>query len=171
MSTTDLDELIEQIKNAPPAWQTAEKVEPFLTRGDSHAADYRRLKQALERRGWSVRERDTAREALIGQTEFYRRLITINRNVPVNQQFATLAHEAAHALRYARLYQREAPEETLAESTAYLVARARGLDTGLFSASYFYNHVHGKVGVAEKWIRLMAPEALRTSAGILQAFN
>jgi hypothetical protein len=103
-------------------------------RGDDPAAWFARLTACAGALGYSV-EATELPGATNGDCAFARRRIRVEcRNEPA-QQVKTLAHELAHALLHEGTDDRPLAELE-AESTAYVVCRTLGLDTGEYSFGY-----------------------------------
>ena len=98
-----------------------------------------------------------------------RRIRVEARNAPA-QRVKTLAHELAHALLHERVEDR-ALAELEAESTAYVVGRAIGMDTGDYSFGYVATWAGGGeqaiVGIKASCDRIQ--KAAATSCSALRA--
>ncbi len=93
-----------------------------------------RLSAAAGRIGYSIRWAELP-DGLNGDCSFDRRRIRVEVRNSAAQQVKTLAHELAHALLHQGQTDRRLAELE-AESTAYVVCRRLGLDTGLYSFGY-----------------------------------
>lgn len=103
-------------------------------RGDDPTAWFDRLTECAETMGYSVRATELP-GATNGDCTFALRRIRVEcRNEPA-QQVKTLAHELAHALLHENIDDRLLVELE-AESTAYMVCRTLGFDTGDYSFGY-----------------------------------
>ena len=96
---------------------------------------------ALERRvaeeGFTIKREAIARSARNGYADFERRLVVVREDLSGAQEMKTLIHELAHLLlhRDSDLCDR-AVAEVEAESVAFVVASALGLDTSDYSFPY-----------------------------------
>jgi hypothetical protein len=74
------------------------------------------------------------------------RSIVVLTDVSPQQQFAVLVHELAHAILHGEVNHHEKPrKEVEAESTAFVVCHALGLDTSRFSLPYVASWANGDV--------------------------
>ncbi len=74
------------------------------------------------------------------------RSIVVLTDVSPQQQFAVLVHELAHAILHGEVNHHEKPrKEVEAESTAFVVCHALGLDTSKFSLPYVASWANGDV--------------------------
>jgi hypothetical protein len=102
--------------------------------GEDPAAWFIALRARAERLGYSVEPTELP-GTTNGDCNFgLRRIRVESRNHPI-QQVKTLAHELAHALLHESVADR-ALAELEAESTAFLVCRSLGLDSGEYSFGY-----------------------------------
>jgi antirestriction protein ArdC len=82
--------------------------------------------------------------------------------------FATLVHEVAHAILHGTDgHHDRAEKEVEAESTAYIVCKALGIDTGCFSFPYVANWAKGDSKAVEK----VGTRVAKAAAQILEAFE
>lgn len=83
--------------------------------------------------------------------------------------FATLAHEVAHAILHGKdgEHHDRAEKEVEAESTAYIVCKALGIDTGCFSFKYVAHWAKGDA----KLVEAVGTRVAKAAAQILEAFE
>ncbi len=119
-------------------------VAPGPLAGDPPAQLWQRLQQVAERDGYRV-ERGPCAGGAYGLTRFADRVVRVRDDVDPAQACKTLAHEighirADHGTRFAQDYHRSSScrgaAEVEAESIAYLVAAAAGLDTTCYTVPY-----------------------------------
>ena len=103
-------------------------------RGDDPGAWLDRLTTCAGHLGYTVEFTDLP-GATNGDCAFARRRIRVERRNERAQQVKTLAHELAHALLHEGVDDRPLAELE-AESTAYVVCRTFGFDTGVYSFGY-----------------------------------
>jgi hypothetical protein len=98
------------------------------------------LVQRIEEAGFTVRfgpEHDEALGAAWGCTHFGDRTVTVKSSADPAGACKTLAHELAHVLLHSNhLYEHRGTVEVEAESVAYIVSAAWGLDTSSYSTGY-----------------------------------
>lgn len=85
-------------------------------------------------------------------------------------KFQTLVHEVAHAILHGKDedgYHSRPEKEVEAESTAYIVCRALGVDTSSFSFTYVQHWAHGDTKLVEQCGTRIA----RAASKILEAFE
>lgn len=119
--------------------------------------------------GWSV-SRKTIQGAALGVTSPSTRQIIVREGLSPAQSAKTLIHETAHALMHNKLSheaykKRRATCEIEAESVAYTVAAAFGLDTSLYSVGY----VAGWAGGDAEKIKATAEAVISTAQQIINA--
>jgi len=102
--------------------------------GDDPAGHFARLTAVAQRLGFSVEEHAFAGNVNGDCSHDEHRIRIEARNTPV-QRVKTLAHELAHALLHAGFEDRSLAELE-AESTAYVVCRQLGIDSGEYSFGY-----------------------------------
>jgi hypothetical protein len=102
--------------------------------GDEPAACFDRLRSVATSLGYSV-ELTELRDGVNGDCTFNLRRIRIEVRNASAQRAKSLAHEIAHALLHSNQPDRQLAELE-AESTAYVVCRCFGLDTGSYSFGY-----------------------------------
>jgi antirestriction protein ArdC len=95
------------------------------------------LEQRVADEGFMLRREAIARSSRNGYADFERRLVVVRENLSGAQEMKTLIHELAHLLlhRDSDLCDR-ALAEVEAESVAFVVANALGLDTSDYSFPY-----------------------------------
>ncbi len=98
------------------------------------------LVQRLDEAGYTVRfgpEHDESLGVAWGCTHFGDRTVTVKSSADPAGACKTLAHELAHVLLHSnRLYEHRGTVEVEAESVAYIVSAAWGLDTSSYSTGY-----------------------------------
>lgn len=102
--------------------------------GDDPACVYGRLVSVASSVGFSVQDHDFG-SAVNGDCDHRSRTIRVEVANKPAQRVKTLAHEIAHALLHADFEDR-ALAELEAESTAYVVCQALGIDSGRYSFGY-----------------------------------
>ena len=114
--------------------------EATLLTGHAPSGLWDRLQGLLEERGFDVR-RGADLGGPNGYTDFGRRLVMVRDDVDDAQAVKTLAHEAGHVILHPDQQGRECRGvlEVEAESVAYMVTNAHGLD----SSQYTFNYVAG----------------------------
>ena len=114
--------------------------EATLLTGQAPAGLWDRLQGLLEERGFDVR-RGADLGGPNGYTDFGQRLVMVRDDVDDAQAVKTLAHEAGHVLLHQDQGGRDCRGilEVEAESVAYMVTNAHGLD----SSQYTFNYVAG----------------------------
>ena len=114
--------------------------QPALLAGQAPAGLWDRLQGFLEERGFEVR-RGPCHDGANGYTDFTQHLVMVRDDVDDAQAVKTLAHEGAHALLHSDRKGLECRgiREVEAESVAYMVTSAHGLD----SSQYTFNYVAG----------------------------
>ncbi len=112
--------------------------EAALLTGEAPAGLWDRLQGLLEGRGFDVR-RGADLGGANGVTDFTQRLVTVRDDVDDAQAVKTLAHEVGHVLLHQDQGSRDCRGvvEVEAESVAYMVTNAHGLD----SSQYTFNYV------------------------------
>lgn len=113
---------------------------PALLTGQAPAGLWDRLQGFLEDRGFEVR-RGACDDGANGYTDFTQRLVMVRDDVDDAQSVKTLAHEGAHAVLHADRSGLDCRGilEVEAESVAYMVTSAHGLD----SSQYTFDYVAG----------------------------
>ena len=114
--------------------------EAALLTGQAPVGLWERLQGLLEERGFNVR-RGVDLGGPNGYTDFSRRLVMVRDDVDDAQAVKTLAHEAGHVFLHPDQQGRECRGilEVEAESVAYMITSAHGLD----SSQYTFNYVAG----------------------------
>ena len=110
--------------------------QPTLLTGQAPVGLWDRLQGFLEERGFEVR-RGHCHDGANGYTDFTRRLVMVRDDVDDAQSVRTLVHEGAHAILHADRSGLDCRGilEVEAESVAYMVTNAHGLD----SSQYTFN--------------------------------
>ena len=146
------------------------RVAPDLLTGDAPALLWARLARVVEADGYRI-ERGPCGDAY-GHTRFTDRVVRVRDDVPGAQAAKTLAHElghirAEHHTRFAASYHRDTgcrgQAEVEAESIAYVVAAAAGLDTAGYTVPYVAHWAAGDTAL----LRDTATRVLATARGIL----
>ena len=144
--------------------------DPLPTLGDNLQGDDRqdlldRMVIAAEDKGWPVSfEYEGAANGL-----FYKDgRIALNKDNSPNQSCKTLLHEMAHGI-LGHNGNRDM-REFLAESSAYVAARALGLDSGGYSFGYLLSWAGGQENAA-KAIKEVAQKVLDTANELLALVN
>lgn len=114
--------------------------QPTLLTGQAPVGLWDRLQGLLEERGFEVR-RGPCHDGANGFTDFTRRLVMVRDDVDDAQSVKTLIHEGAHSILHADRSGLDCRGilEVEAESVAYMVTSAHGLD----SSQYTFNYVAG----------------------------
>lgn len=114
--------------------------QPTLLTGQAPVGLWDRLQGFLEDRGFEVR-RGACHDGANGYTDFTQRLVMVRDDVDDAQSVKTLAHEGAHSILHADRSGLDCRGilEVEAESVAYMVTSAHGLD----SSQYTFNYVAG----------------------------
>ncbi len=114
--------------------------EAVLLTGQAPTGLWNRLQDLLGDRGFDVR-RGADLGGANGYTDFGERLVMVRDDVDDAQTVKTLAHEAGHVLLHQEQGSRDCRGivEVEAESVAYIVTSAHGLD----SSQYTFNYVAG----------------------------
>jgi antirestriction protein ArdC len=102
--------------------------------GDDEAGRYRKLESVAEHLSYTILQAELP-EGAHGDCAFGKRQIRLHRSDSAAQQVKSLAHELAHALLHENCSDRPLAELE-AESTAYIVCAAMGLDSGDYSFGY-----------------------------------
>ncbi len=134
--------------------------------GDDPGDLFRRLRGAAERLGFSVVDFDFHGLAN-GDCSHPERRIRIERSNAPRQRVKTMAHELAHAMLHAEADDR-ARAELEAESTAYVVCQALGVDSGQYSFGYVVSWAGGGE-TALAGIRASCGRIQASAAAILEA--
>lgn len=113
--------------------------EPVLLRGEAPSGLWNSLQQLVEGKGFGVSRGDC--DGANGWTNFATNEVRVRSDVDDAAAVKTLAHEAAHVLLHstAGLAGEQVcrgRREVEAESVAYLVTKAHGLDAGKYTFSY-----------------------------------
>lgn len=137
-------------------------------RGDDPTAWFDRLTSCAETMGYAVVATELP-GATNGDCPFALRRIRVEcRNEPA-QQVKTLAHELAHALLHEDIDDRPLAELE-AESTAYMVCRTLGFDTGAYTFGYVASWAGGGSEAVAR-IKASASRIQRAAAVILDSLE
>jgi hypothetical protein len=132
--------------------------EPLV--GPDPSGCYRRLERAARSFGFTV-QRELLDGGVRGDCNHARRRIRVADGLEGAQQVKTLAHELAHALLHERWEDRSVAELE-AESTAFVVCRALGIDSG----GYSFGYVATWAGGGAQAVAQVRASALRIQAGV-----
>jgi antirestriction protein ArdC len=142
-------------------------VRPQLLDGAAPDGLWDALAEQVTRAGFTVRSADCA--PANGVTDFQAHLVTVRPDLPPAQQVKTLAHELGHVLLHAPEQRPAALDRTRAEveaeSVAFLVTAAHGLDAGDYTVPYVAGWSGGAAGV----VLDTAERVLSTASTILAA--
>jgi hypothetical protein len=144
-------------------------IRPQMLTGDGDPALYQALATQVTAAGYRLVREPCSHPEANGETVFPTRVVRVRPDLPDAQAVKTLAHELAHV----RLHAPDAPgdpvprdvAEVEAESVAYLVTAAHGLDTGAYTVPY----VAGWAGGAKGAVLTAAERVLSTASSILEA--
>jgi IrrE N-terminal-like domain len=136
-----------------------------VLQGAAPKGAYRMLRQYAKTLGFKVVESKTELpEQVNGQTEQMARRILINANKSPKQKLKTLAHEIFHA-KYHREEFNRAKAEVEAETAAFLMCRALGVDTSDYSVGYVASWAAEDEGVldrADEWKIFLMEETVKS---------
>ena len=120
------------------------EVAPLRLEGEAPAGIMEALEQQVADAGFSLRREAIARSSCNGYADFERRLVVLREDISGIQALKTLIHELAHVVLHAEadLSQGSLPEIE-AESVAFVVASALGLDTSDYSFAYVARWAEG----------------------------
>lgn len=119
-------------------------VAPVLLTGSAPEGLVDQLSQLIAERGFAVQF--VPREELggaNGQTDYMQHVVRIRDDVDQAQRAKTLAHELAHVLLHEPGFACRDRIEVEAESTAFVVMRAAGVDPGAYSFPYVARWANG----------------------------
>lgn len=139
-----------------------------LVEGDAPAGMWDALAAQVADAGYALERGDCS--PANGVTLFGRHLVIIGAGLPCAQAAKTLAHELAHVVMHAPTWTPGGCQgriEVEAESVAYVVARACGLDSSGYSAPYVASWAGGDVGA----LRDAAQRVIRHADAILGAMD
>jgi antirestriction protein ArdC len=154
--------------------QPLPEVAPGPLTGDAPAQLWQRLAQVVEADGYRI-ERGPCGGAY-GHTRFTEHIVRVRDDVAPAQATKTLAHElghirAEHHTRFAENYHRDTHcrgiAEVEAESIAYVVSAAAGLDTTDYTVPYVAHWAEGDTAV----LRDSAARVITLARGILTDTN
>lgn len=113
-----------------------ERPQPVLVTGSAPAGLWERLEQVATDHGWSVKRAQV--EGLSnGYADFDQQTIVVQEDLDGAHAVKTLAHEVGHVVLHdASAYAHRGIAEVEAESVAYLVVRAHGIDPAEFTFPY-----------------------------------
>jgi len=127
------------------------------------------LVQRVEEAGFTVRfspDNDEALGAAWGRTHFGERSVAVKSTADPAGACKTICHELAHVLLHGnRLYEHRGTVEVEAESVAYIVSAAWGLDTSSYSTGYLAGWSGGDVAA----VTATATRVLACARSILKA--
>jgi hypothetical protein len=140
-----------------------------LLTGDSNPALFAALAEQVNAAGYELRREPCTQPEANGETSFADRVVRVRPDLPGAQAVKTLAHELAHVHMHdpARDDARIARDvaEVEAESVAFLVTEAHGIDSGEYTVPY----VAGWSGGATGPVMSTAERVLSTAGRILDA--
>jgi antirestriction protein ArdC len=140
-------------------------IRPNLEPGDAPAGLWDALADLVATEGFTLERGDVGRA--FGMTDPKRKTVTVRDGVSDAQAVKTLAHELAHVLLHCdpsyNYGECRGAAEVEAESIAYVVAAANGLNTTTYSAPY----VAGWAGGDPKRVKQAAERVVSTSGQIL----
>lgn len=139
--------------------------------GDDETGIYETVSEYLTGKGWDV-TREQITGGAYGFTDMEARSVVIAADVSPAQAAKTVLHEAAHVLLHAEEDHAEYIEhrgikETEAESVAYIVAGALGLDTSSYSVGY----IAGWSNCDAETIKTTATRVLHAAHTLTDALN
>jgi hypothetical protein len=145
------------------------EVGPRLLAGDGDPALFEALTAQVQAAGYELRREACAHPQANGETSFGDRVVRVRPDLPGAQAVKTLAHELAHV----RLHDPASEDgrvprdvaEVEAESVAFLVTAAHGIDSGEYTVPY----VAGWSGGATGPVMATAERVLSTASQILDA--
>ena len=137
-----------------------------LVDGDAPSDLWDALGSQVLRAGFALTRGDCG--SANGQTDFAARTVRVRDGISTAQAAKTLAHELAHVLLHDDPANRRSRDhcEVEAESVAYIVLQAQGIETDGYSLPYVAGWSSGKAEVVAD----TAARVLATAAAILAAF-
>lgn len=145
------------------------EVAPRRLEGEAPAGIVKALEQQVADAGFTLRREAIARPSCNGYADFERRLVVLRDDICGIQALKTLIHELAHVLLHFEtdLSQRSVPEIE-AESVAFVVASALGLDTSDYSFAYVAHWAEGDAELVAATAKRVT-DTSRTILGSLEA--
>ena len=152
--------------------ETADWVDPDIAKeldGYDEGNIYEKTQHYLEELGWSV-ERSPLSEGINGYTKTDgSKRVVINNKLSNAMAAKTLLHEAAHVLLHsnedhATYVEHRGLKECEAESTAYVVAGALGLDTTAYTIGYIAGWTRGDLEI----VKATGENVLKTAHKIIE---
>jgi hypothetical protein len=144
-------------------------VRPRLVDGAAPAGLFERLSAHVAAAGFTVERGACTRPEANGETSFLDRTVRVRDDLPPAQAVKTLAHELGHVLLHAPEVRPEGltreMAEVEAESVAYLVTEAHGIDAGGYTVPYVAGWSGGATGV----VLASAERVLSTAGAVLDA--
>jgi hypothetical protein len=140
-------------------------------RGDAPAMLFERLAAVGESRGFTVELHPIRDSRANGDTAFGDRRIRVRDSLAPAQQVKTLAHELGHALLHGDGVIDRALAELEAESVAFLVCEAVGIDAGDYSFGYITTWVGGGADAVEAALRASGGRISRAARTVLDAIG
>jgi antirestriction protein ArdC len=145
------------------------EVRPRLVDGAVPAGLFERLTAHAAAAGFTVDRGPCTQREANGETSFLDRTVRVRDDLPAAQAVKTLAHELGHVLLHARQVRTERltreVAEVEAESVAYLVTEAHGIDAGGYTVPYVAGWSGGATGV----VLASAERVLSTAGAVLDA--
>jgi antirestriction protein ArdC len=140
-------------------------------RGDAPAALFERLAAVGESRGFTVELHPMRDSRANGDTAFGDRRIRVRDSLASAQQAKTLAHELGHALLHGDGVIDRALAELEAESVAFVVCEAVGIDAGDYSFGYITTWVGGDADAVEAALRASGGRISGAARTVLDAIG
>lgn len=140
-------------------------------RGDAPATLFERLATVGESRGFTVGLHPMDDSRANGDTAFGDRRIRVRDNLAPAQRVKTLAHELGHALLHEDGATDRALAELEAESVAFIVCAAVGIDAGEYSFGYITTWAGGNADAAEAGLRASGGRISGAARTVLDAIG
>lgn len=138
-------------------------------RGEAPAALFERLAAVAEGRGFTVLVDSMRDSSANGDAVFGDRRIRVRDTLEPAQRVKTLAHELGHALLHGDGVTARALAELEAESVAFVVCEAVGIDSGDYSFGYITTWVGGDADAAEAALRACGGRISGAARAVLDA--
>ncbi|MGC9154978.1 MAG: ArdC-like ssDNA-binding domain-containing protein [Ferrimicrobium sp.] len=137
---------------------------PQLLVGEDQAGIFDALVAVAKSQGF-VASRGDLPDGINGLCSHLARTITISATLPARHQAKTLAHELGHALLHGEVGVTRAIAEFEAESVAYLVCHAFGIESASYTFGYIMQWAGGPTQALEAI--LTSGERIRTTAEVI----
>ncbi|MPZ53571.1 MAG: hypothetical protein GEU79_12700 [Acidimicrobiia bacterium] len=141
-------------------WELAKPPEPELLSGDG--TQWEGIVAMVEARGYTVETTRRRTGEANGQTDSTARKVTVRSDLEGAQRTKTLVHELAHVILHADAPRRDLERSVLeveAESVAYLVCQALGIDSARYSVPYVAAWAHGDLDLISQTARQVVATA------------